>query len=222
MKNRFHLWFWLVLALVLCLYKISLIKCIAVDGVAYIGVAKEWITGIGFNPIWPPLYPWFINLFMRLGINPETCGQLVSVAFGVAAVALVYKMTSSIFLPVIANIATIFSVFHPYLVRYSAEVLLDSLFTFLLTAVVFFGWLLLQKNKISLAIVTGILAGLAYLTKPEGIFLLLIISIWVFAAGKDIWYKRLMLILCACGIFFMISFPYVYAIREKTGKWMIS
>lgn len=205
--------FWLIIALAVRLYKIGLIKCIATDGVAYIGVAQDWLTGIGFHPNWPPLYPWFVSLLMRLGIEPELCGQLISCLFGVGTVGLVYFITRSISTPRIAQTAMIFSVFHPYLVRYSSEVLADSLFMFLLTAVVFCGWLLIHNKRLVFALLTGFLVSLSYLTKPEGLFLLVIISLW---------HRRWRQVLCMWIVFVIISFPYIYVIHEKTGEWMIS
>lgn len=211
-----NLWFWLVLALAIRIYKIALVKCIATDGVAYIDVAKKWLTGRGTHPNWPPLYPWFISLLMRIGIEPELCGQLISCLFGVGTVALVYLVTRRAVSPAIAQTAAIFSVFHPYLVRYSAEVLSDSLFIFLLTSVIFCGWLgrkVVPDTTFLFSVLTGLLAGLCYLTKPEGIFLLVIISLW---------HRRLWQVFCMWLVFFVISFPYIYAIHEKKGEWMIS
>lgn len=213
MKIKFSIWFWLFIALAMRLFKIQLVKCIATDGVAYISVARDWLAGTGFNPNWPPLYPWFISHLLRIGIGSELSGQFVSAVFGAATVYIVYIMTRAVFSPRIARISTIFCVFHPYLVRYSGEVLSDSLFTFLLTAVIFCGWLLIRHKKLRFALLTGFLAGLAYLTKPEGILLLVIISLW---------HRRPWHVLCMWVVFFALAFPYMYSIREQKGRWMIS
>lgn len=171
------------------------------------------MSGKGFNPTWPPLYPWFISLFIRSGIGEELSGQLVSVIFGVLTVAMVYVVTRAIFSQTIAQTAALFSVFHPYLVRYSAETLADSMFTFLIISCVYCGWLLINRQRLISVFLCGALAGFAYLTKPEGLFLLVVISIW----HRKIWH-----VFCMWAIFLLVSFPYLYAIHKETGRWMIS
>lgn len=222
MKNKFPLWLLLVLALFVRLYKISLVRCIAPDGVAYISAAKDLLCRKGFSPIWPPLYPWFLSILWRLGINPELSGQLVSVFFGMATVVMVYVITKSIFSQRIAIISTIFCAFHPYLVRYSAEALSDSLFCFLITSCVFLGWFVMKKASFFLVLFTGILTALAYLTKPEGFFLLPIISLWWIFSPLEKMHKRLSAVIFIWVIFLIISFPYLYDIQKKTGEWVMS
>lgn len=221
MKNK-YLVVLLFIAFLIRLYKISLIQCIATDGVAYVNAAKNIIEGKGFNIIWPPLYPLMISFLWKAGINPELSGQLISLIFGVSTVFLAYIIADAVFSRKIAYISAIFAAFHPYLVRYSAEVLTDSLFTFLITLIVFCGWQLMRKKKFIFVFVTGLLAGLAYLTKPEGIFVLVIISFWWAIGYKEVFYKKLARIISTWLIFLLISFPYLYAVKKDTGRWMIS
>ena len=239
MKYKFSLWFWLVLALAVRLYKITVTRCIAGDGIAYLGVARDWLQGSGVHPVWPPLYPWLVSLLWRMGFPAELSGQLISVIFGVLLVALVYLAGKRIFPQSIAAIACILVVFQPFLVRYSAEVLADSLYTFLLTAVIVSGWWALQEQAKAqegrkrivflTAVATGILAALTYLTKPEGVGVLIVISIWwlwgpkiSLLKTKQKWLINISMVLCAWLVFCLISFPYLSAIKEKTGEWMIS
>lgn len=220
---KFNIWFWLLIALLLRFYKLTHIYCIASDGTAYIDVAYQILQGKGFHPIWPPLYPWLISCLLRLGLNPELCGGLVSVFFGVVTVGLVYVVTRSITTIRLAQVATIFAVFHPFLVRYSAEVLSDSLFTCLLISVIFLGWLGLAKKNLLLSVAVGFITALIYLTKPEGIVVLIIISCWWLLGRKqESVGSRLVNIVCAWVIFILVSLPYFASIYEDTGKWMIS
>ena len=241
MKNKFPLWFWLFIALGVRVYKVSVTRCIAGDGVAYLKVARDWLQGAGIHPVWPPLYPWLVSLLWRMGIPSELSGQLVSVIFGVLLVALVYLAGRRIFPPPIAAIACIMAVFQPFLVRYSAEVLADSLYTFLLTAVIVCGWWAMNIQEkvpkdnrriiVLAAVVTGIFTALAYLTKPEGVGVLLVISVWWLwgmkisfpgRPGRRKWLLRISMVLCAWAVFCLISSSYIYAVKKKTGQWMIS
>lgn len=234
MKKIFSLRTWLLLAVLVRVYKILVTKCIASDGVAYIGAAKDLLEGSGFNPIWPPLYPWLISLLWRAGINPELSGQLISLIFGVLTVALIYilskKITGS---EIVSNIAVIFSVFHPFLVRYSAETLSDSLFTFLITLSIYYGWLVIESGKrektFFRVFITGVVLALAYLTKPEGIFILIIISLWwiIFPLvkiklHKGLWYRNVFKVVFVWIVFFVVCLPYLYAVKSKSGDWIIS
>lgn len=220
--KRKYFWFLLSLAFSVRLYKIGLVQCIAPDGVAYINAAKDLAAGQGVNPIWPPIYPWLLSGLMKCRLNSEISGQLVSVFFGALTVGLVYLIAKFIFSEKIAYISALFAVFHPYLVRYSAEVLADSTFTFFITSAVFCGWLALDKIKLKFAFLTGLLCGMAYLTKPEGFFILPIVSLWWIVGSKERWLKRIVYILFTWTIFLIISFPYLYAVKKDTGSWMIS
>lgn len=219
---RSYFWIILIIAFLIRLYKISLVKCIASDGIAYIDIAEDIIAGRGFNPVWPPLYPLFISFFLRCGFNPELSGQLVSVLFGTLTVGIIYISVKQIFSERTALISCLFAAFHPYLVRYSAEVLADSLFTFLITTVVFLGWLVIKKKNVSLVFLTGLFCGTAYLTKPEGIFLLPVISAWWIFSCRYQRYRRILVILISWLAFFAVGFPYLYSLRKETGRWTIS
>jgi 4-amino-4-deoxy-L-arabinose transferase-like glycosyltransferase len=222
MKKYRFLWVVLALGLLIRMFKVHLVYCIAPDGIAYINAAKDLISGKGFNSTWPPLYPFFLSIFWNLISNPELSGQLVSVLFGVLTIGIVYIMFKNIFNEQVGIITSLFAAFHPYLVRYSAETLADSLFTFLITTVVFLGWLSISKKKIYHVVLTGFFAALAYLAKPEGVVLLVVISIWWLFEPKRKWITKISRMLFAWFIFLIICFPYLYSIQRDTGKWMIS
>jgi len=222
MKKYRFLWIILVLSLFIRVFKIHLVYCIAPDGIAYINAAKDLITGRGFNPTWPPLYPFFLSVFWHFISDPELSGQLVSTVFGVLTVGIVYVMFQNIFNEKIGIITALFAAFHPYLVRYSAETLADSLFTFFITVVVYLGWLVINKKKLYYVLLTGIFTALAYLTKPEGVFLLVVISFWWIFQPASEWSIKIKRILFAWVVFLFICFPYIYSIKQNTGQWMIS
>ncbi len=222
-KIRFNLWFWLLLALIVRVYKISLVYCIASDGAAYIKTAERLLAGGGFHPLWPPFYPWLISLLTGRGLEPELSGTLISLIFGLGVVALTYFVTKEIFSLRVAGIATIFAVFHPFLVRYSAEVLAETVFTFFLILTIFLGWQARRKENVFPVLGMGIACALAYLTKPEAVVLMLLIpSWWIFpGAGAGIG-RRLINVALAVIVFLLITFPYLGVVHEITGQWLVS
>lgn len=240
MLKKWKLWYWLIIALVVRLYKLSQVYCIASDGVAYIEAAKNILKGIYFNIIWPPIYPTLISFLMYLGLEPELSGSLVSIVFGVATVAFVYVFTKSVASEYIARIATIFAAVHPFFIRYSVEVLSESVFMFLLILIIWLGWMGIKKDSLSSTFLrgikrnrkvldllpacgVGIASGLIYLTKPEGMGLIVIVSLWwLFSKSVGSIWKRLGLVSLSYLTFIIVISPYLFFIQQETGQWMIS
>jgi 4-amino-4-deoxy-L-arabinose transferase-like glycosyltransferase len=135
------------------------------DSAWYVDVAKniafrhsfELTAGIP-TALRPPLYSFLIAAFWRTDKAPVTAVIIVQVICGAATVVLVYLIAKDHFSLRVALIAALGATFAPMTVHYTAVVLSETVFTFLLLLGVFF-W---GRNRGPAA---GLVFGLAALTR---------------------------------------------------------
>jgi 4-amino-4-deoxy-L-arabinose transferase-like glycosyltransferase len=135
------------------------------DSSWYLGVAKniafhhsfELTTGIP-TALRPPFYPLLIAAFWWTDKAPITAVILVQSICGAATVVLVYLIAKDHFSHRVAVIAALGAAFAPMTVHYTAVILSETVFTFLLVLGIFF-W---ERNHGPAA---GIAFGLAALTR---------------------------------------------------------
>src|SRR6202521_2109674 len=182
----------ILLALTIRLYLSMTSFCIAGDGVAYLGMAREFAAGApaqALKSVFSPLYPWIVAVAHRLIPDWELAGSLVSTILGSAAVATIYLMTREAFdRDDLAIGAAVLAAIHPALAAYSASVRTEAGFIFLLTAAM---WMLivgLKRRRIAIVAASGVGGGVAYLYRTEAIGLML------FALGfmpvAALWWRR--------------------------------
>jgi hypothetical protein len=219
----------ILLALAIRLYLSLTNFCISGDGVAYLGMAREFASGASARAlaaVFSPLYPWVIVLAHRLIPDWELAGSLVSAIFGSAAVATVYLMTREAFgRDDLALGAAVLTAIHPELAAYSASVRTEAGFVFLLTAAM---WMLiagLKQQGLAIVAASGVGAGLAYLYRTEAIGFVL------FAAGfmpvAALWWRRWNLMWAVAAVasliagFLVIASPYLIYLHAATGHWTV-
>jgi len=151
------------------------------DGAYYAGLAAALAGGDrahGLSPLWPPLYPALVAAATWLlarahAPTPETlelAARLVSVAAGIAGLALLRRWVRRIAGARVANVALALAAFHPRLVQFSASALTEMTFTTLvLAALVLLPGPDTPSRRRDLG--AGAAFGLAYLTRPEGVLL---------------------------------------------------
>jgi 4-amino-4-deoxy-L-arabinose transferase-like glycosyltransferase len=114
----------------------------------------------------PPLYPALIALFWWTDSPPVLAVMLLQSLLGAATVVLVYLIARDSFNRTVAIIAGLAMALAPMTCYFTAVVLTETLFTFLLTLAIF----LWGREKRVLA---GIIFGLAALTRPGLLFFLI-------------------------------------------------
>lgn len=121
-----------------------------------------------------PLYPACIALVSSLGVAPETAAVAVSIAGGMLAVAAVHALGTRVFGRAVGRGAALVVALHPTAVDFSADVLSDGLYLGLFLSAVAQGVALFEAPGRARAIGFGLLAGLAYWTRPEALGLVVI------------------------------------------------
>jgi 4-amino-4-deoxy-L-arabinose transferase-like glycosyltransferase len=198
------------------------------DGPIFIDLAKamaegEWAQALSHE--YHPLFPALIAVFHSLIGDWELAAVAVNVIGGTAAVACLYGFARTAFGRAPAFAAAVILAVHPYAIKFSGDVQSEGLYLGLFLGAVWALWLALRSASHAAAAVAGLLCGLAYLTRPEGIGLLAVggaLAAWHALRGS--WSRRraaiwgaLLFLTVAC-----VAGPYVAWLRAENGAWSIT
>lgn len=216
------------LALRILLYKWTYL--IAIDGTGfYLKPAQHfasgrWMDGLAIG--YHPLYPMLVAFFSKVLGDFELSGQMVSVLLGTLTVIPIYYLARGAFGRWTAFVSSLFLAILPRHVALSADFLSDPTYTFFFISAVWLGWEALRRDGWKFPFLAGLATGLAYLTRAEGVGVLLILGPWLLfgRAHAPRWsYRRngyAFLILIVS--FLLVASPYILYLRSYTGTWTIS
>lgn len=172
-----------------------------------------------------PLYPLLVAAAAPLAGGVEPAGFWVSMVLGSAAAAPLYFLVSSTFGRPAAFLTGIFYCFQPHTVDLQADVMTEGTFSFFLFGA---AWLCrkgLGEPSVERALLAGLSASAAYLTRPEGILAVAFVTLWPVAEwvrARD----RAVARLGGAGLAFaaavLLAFPFLLWVRKETGAWGIS
>jgi 4-amino-4-deoxy-L-arabinose transferase-like glycosyltransferase len=156
-----------------------------------------------------PFYAILVSLVYRWAGDFELAARWVSSFFGILVVFPVYFLANRISDRRVAFLSTLFLVIHPYVRRYSADVLKESTYLFFFATALWFTVRALQREQILLFLFVPFFSGLAYLARPDGIELQLAVFFYIiFVARFSVSGKKskvvLVLILSSGLLFFPI------------------
>jgi hypothetical protein len=217
----------LSLSLFLSIYLFSRTYVISFDGAfQYIPIAKDFISGLygqAFGHNQQPLYSIFVALLSRLVSDYEQAGKLVSTIFGILMVFPLYFLGRRVVHDRVAFVSLILLVIHPYIRRFSADVLKESTYLFFLSLVLWFSWRTIQGTKRYPYLLIPLLSTLAYLVRPDGVEVFLVIFFYLFFIKKyHVSKERWIAILLLCSASLILFLPYLIYLRETTGIWTLS
>jgi hypothetical protein len=218
-----------VAAAVIRLYLVVTSYCISADGVAYIAMAREFHAGRIQNAlawVFSPLYPWLISITYRALPNWELVGELLSMAFGTAGVVLLYFLMREVYQRrgVAAGAAALAAI-HPLLAGFSASVRTEAGYIALMTAALLLLVRGVERKRIATIAASGVMCGLGYLYRTEGIGVPAL-AVIILVAGPFLWRRwtlRWGLATAAILIatFLLVAAPYLAWMREYTGHWTV-
>lgn len=151
------------------------------DEVGYDALARNLLAGNGFStdegpPYEPslyrtPVYPAFLAAIYML-VGPQAIAVHIGQAFvGSATCCLVYLIARRFWPTPTAFLAALLSALHPFLARYVAVGLTETLYAFLLTSFVYLLTKALEGTSWRWAAAAGLLMGLSILCRPEAVLL---------------------------------------------------
>lgn len=228
-------WFFLFLILVgAVLFRLLLMTkaySIGFDEVNYLKLAASGrINGLNhvLHAYWSPFYPFVVALFAYIVPDFELAGRLVQIFSVLVIILLVFSFTRKKFGKRTAFAAALLLAFYTLTARYSIKAETDFIYTVMAVGGVFLAWNALEFKKVWQIFVSGLLFGLAYLTRPEGVgFLLVLLGILFLVLLYQIFTRQniiklvAMLVLAGIG-FSLAAAPYVYYLHRETGVWTIS
>lgn len=214
------LFFMLAMAVNLLLLKGH--HCIEEDGVAYASAGIRFFKGLGFSGIYPPGYPLLIGLFNKMFVDVELAARLVSVLFGSLMMFPLFYLARWAFGRKVAVICCCLALIYPNLSEYTPAALSESTFLFFFLLGVLVTGAAFCREKLFLYFLSGVIWGLAFLTRPEGLgYLVLVLGIlayrWI--RSKTAKYPICMAVFIAG--FFMMAFPYILNQKHQTGHWSL-
>lgn len=199
------------------------------DGVYYAKLGKKLIAGDiagGISAYWSPFYSLLVGISSLFFSDSEYAGRFVSVICGTLLIIPAYFLIRNLYGRLSACLGVVLLTVHPLLIKSSGWVMTESLYTLIFTTAILSTWYALRDGKAKYFLITGLLFGLAYLTKPEAIGfigLLLVLTLGAKFFRQKISFRSYLtgylLILLGFAIFFL---PYVVFLHQKTGQWTIS
>jgi len=213
------------LALAIRLYLLWQYDLISSDGVHYIAAARDFFSGRvkdGLSSVYPPAYPLLIAAFYLLTGNWEYSGQMVSLFGGVLLIIPLYILFKGVYGEKVALLACFLAALSPHLARYSVHVRTESLFLFLSTLALILFYRGIESGVGSRFFYGGMVAGFAYLVRPEAVGFLAIVPL---ALAFRSWIRRrytLPSYLVAVALlllgFSVFALPYMVYLSQDSGQ----
>jgi 4-amino-4-deoxy-L-arabinose transferase-like glycosyltransferase len=203
--------------------------------IRYITVALGLFDGSAFEMtgtrfpaiIQPPFYPALVALASWLIPDPLVAARGISILAGSLIVLPVAALTSRVLGRRAATRAAWLIAVHPLLCHISGISMTEPTFGLLVACA---GYVFLRagegKSGFHLPLGGGLLLGLAFLTRPEGLAylgtgsLLLFWSLWR-SHRRSLTTAVVAFSLVAAG-FLALTIPYGVWLKEKTGRWMLA
>ncbi len=223
-----------VLLLVTFVYRFYCIRffdVMSADGTGYALNGKEFFaTGDfkSFGTLQPPLYPFFVGLFDLVFHDLEKAARTVSVVFSALTIVPIYLMAREFYGKTAAFCATLLFMTLPFIHGMSGVDITEPTYTFFAFAGSLVFWKAFTGKNPVFFILAGMLLGLAYLARPEGFIVSLVMGVffigmgfYVFGAMKGLRKSTLFTGLFWCG-FLVMTLPYMAYLHGTTGKWQLS
>lgn len=201
------------------------------EGVEYARLAWNWFHGRGYVSIFggnhilfPPLYPLLIGLTALVAGSEESAARLVSVIAGLAMVGAVYGLARRTFNDRVGVLAGGLAALHPLLVGLGASTYSEALYLGLYAHAALAAVRAFRERSGRWAAACGLLAGLAYLTRPEGVLLGLAFGPLLLAAGllaRHGWRTSLLHASLVGLLLLLVGGPYAWYLSRIAGgfRW---
>ena len=179
------------------------------------------------HPYWSPFFPTLIALFASLFSDYELAGRLASIVLGALVPIPVYFLAKKLYTEAISRTAAVIVALFPAIAFHDTQVLTESTYAFFLLITIYLGQKMLIRYSTVYAYLTGLTGALVYLTRPEGVGVLAVISGWIVVGSLAKLYLikplRMVYLFFALGLGFLpVAAPYLFYLKQETGRWTLS
>ncbi|MDJ0868867.1 MAG: glycosyltransferase family 39 protein [Myxococcota bacterium] len=224
---------WLALALLLAvaaaLRWVAWLRTVAIfnDGPRFLAQAQameagDWRTA--FAEAYHPLYALATLAVHRLGPDWETAGAVVSIAGGTAAVGFLFLFLRETFGSPVDWLGAGLLAVQSRAIEFASDVQSDGLYLGLFAAALWASWRALASRSSRVAVGAGLLAGLAYWTRPEGLGVALATAgVGVLHCARGHWPRTEWRWVAALALgAVLLTAPYVVLLHAETGEWRLT
>ena len=223
-----------LLAFSLRMMLVALTLVVGTDSPKYLIFAEEMIEGTwapsldnGIHPGYPAA---IVLAFFVLG-SIEFAGFFVSAFFSSLAVVPLYALAWSVAGRRAATLSSLFYACFRLFVREHGDVMTEGLYHFFIITALSLAWFGAKERRFTLilTLLSGLAAGLAYLTRPEGIlvplavagiFAVVLVARWIRTRRIEV---GLVLSPLAAGVVsLVVALPLLLWFRQATGTWTVS
>jgi 4-amino-4-deoxy-L-arabinose transferase-like glycosyltransferase len=207
------------------LYLLWQYYCISSDGVVYIRTAQDFYAGnlfAGLGSVYPPGYPLMIAAVYPLIGHWELSGQLLSWVFGVLLLFPLYWIFADVFNQRIALLACFLAALNRSLALYSVHVRSESAYILFSTCALYLFLMAVEEKRRWRFFWGGLIAGYAYLIRPEAIGFLVIVPVIALLRWGLPRRGALLELISSFGLLFvgflLCSVPYIVYLSLDTGR----
>ncbi len=230
MKNYRFLVFLLLTSLTIRLiYYFSSEIVMNPDAITYVKLARHLASGdwrLGLDPYWSPLLPILTAIVSVFSDSLVLPISTISIFAGSLAVFVTYYLVKQSYGEREAVIAAVIATFYPSLLNSTIDLETANVYLLLINFALITSWKGLVENSKRNFLITGLLLGLAYLTRPEAfgylIFFVPLAFSKAFMGQKAFSQNHAKIFLAFLLGFFLLAAPYILYIRSETGYWTIS
>jgi 4-amino-4-deoxy-L-arabinose transferase-like glycosyltransferase len=204
------------------------------EGGEYAAIAENLLAGKGYvglgstgkpQLLFPPLYPLSIVLTSLLtSLNTELAARLVSTAMGLGLVLVLFKIGTLLYGRTVGFMTAALVGLHPLLVRLSVSVQSEVPYFALVFSGVYCSLRSIDSRSLRWFVWAGVFWGLAYLTRPEAVLLLLISASYLCVisyAARQPWRPILTRLSLSIIVFALLASPYVFFLYRHTGQFRL-
>ncbi len=198
------------------------------DGCHYLLMADRLGAGRFHDALsiaYHPMYP-LLTAMGRIPLQDTALAAgLVSITLGAAAVFPLFLLVRAVFGRAEAFVAALLYAFNPSLIDVQSDVMTEGTFSFFFLSAMALTWRILEEPAPSRAVVLGLAAAAAYLTRPEGVLAAVLAVAWPIvelARRRDRVASRTAAVALTLVALVLAASPYLLWIRSVKGHWDLS
>jgi hypothetical protein len=173
----------------------------------------------------PPGYPIFVGLLQLFIDDLSSATKLVSLIFSVITIFLFFLIGKEIYNKEAGLFAALACAVHPLILSLSIFGLPDAQFLCLQFLSIYVFIVSIRKDHLFMYVGLGMLFALTYLTKPDGLLLMLLpfLHLFGFFGNKpNINKRQLLKIFLMISVFILSISPYLIFLKNNTGQFSVT